>query len=126
MEHSEYTPSGDGSRNGNGATGMAAKAEEKVRELGEKAQLRIEDERERTASRIDDAASRLRDRAGTAGPLRPAGEMVAVRMEAAAGYMHRRQTKEIAGDFAEYVREHPFRSILVAAFLGYLLGRLTS
>ena len=140
MERSEYTSSGQDSHNGNGVEAIAARAEEKAREIrekarsqaqhrvheiGEKAQHRIEDQRDRVASRIEGAASRLRERADAAGPIgHTAGEKVAVRMEAAAGYLHQRQTREIAGDFAAYVRQHPLKALLGAALIGYLFGRL--
>ncbi len=126
--------------NGNGVSAIAAKAEEKARELrdtarteaehrvhdlGEKAQQRIDSERDRVASRIEDAASKLRERGDTAGTIgHVAGEKVAVRMEHAAGYLHERHTDEIAGDLASYVKQHPIQSIVAAAIAGYVFGRL--
>jgi ElaB/YqjD/DUF883 family membrane-anchored ribosome-binding protein len=141
MEQSEYTPSQEDANDGNGVAAIAAKAEEKMRELrdtarsqaehrvqelGEKAQHRIDDQRDRVAARIEETASKLRQRADAAGPIgHTAAEKVAVRMEAAAGYLHQHQTSEIAGDFTSYVRQHPFRAVIAAAVLGYLFGRLT-
>lgn len=127
-------------QNGNGAHTLAARAEEKVREItdtarleaehrvhavGEIAQQRLESERDRVAARIDDAAARLRERGDAAGPIgHAAGEQVATRMEAAAGYLHEHPTQEIASDLAAYVRQHPIQSIVAAAFAGYVFGRL--
>jgi ElaB/YqjD/DUF883 family membrane-anchored ribosome-binding protein len=124
----------------NGSQTIAARAEEKARELGEaarqeaahrahdigeRAQQRIEAQRDQVASRIEGAALRLRERGDTAGPIgHTAGEQVAGRMEAAAGYLHEHHTNEIAVDFLTYVKQHPLRSILAAAVLGYLMGRL--
>ena len=138
MEHSE-SHEGNG---GNGVQAIAAKAEEKVRELsetakleaehrvhelGEKAQHRLDAERDRVAARIEGAALRLRERGDAAGPIgHTAGEQVATRMEAAAGYLHQRHTDEIAGDFATFVKQQPVQSVVAAAVLGYLFGRLAS
>jgi ElaB/YqjD/DUF883 family membrane-anchored ribosome-binding protein len=135
MEQSE-------SSSNNGVQAIAAKAEEKVRELrenakqeaahrvhdlGEKAQQRIEDQRDRVASRLEGVALRVRERGDAAGPIgHTAGEQVATRMEATAGYLHQHRAEEIAGDVATYVKQHPLRSITLAAVLGYLFGRISS
>ena len=124
----------------NGSQTIAARAEEKARELGEaarqeaanrahdigeKAQQRIDAQRDQVASRIEGAALRLRERGNAAGPIgHTAGEQVASRMEAAAGYLHEHHTDEIAVDFMTYVKQHPMRSVLAAVAFGYLLGRL--
>ena len=126
MEYSESTSSNQGSHGGNGVHAIAARAEEKVREFGETAQHRIDAERNRVAYRIEDAAARVRERADAVGPIgHTAGETVAIRMDAAAGYLHEHRTNEIAGDLAAYVRRHPMRAVLGAAVIGYLIGRMT-
>jgi ElaB/YqjD/DUF883 family membrane-anchored ribosome-binding protein len=138
MEKSESFEPSNGSQSSNGVHTIASKAEEKVRELGEtakaehrvhergeKAQHRIEAERDHVASRLDGAALRLRERGDAAGPIgHTAGEQVATRIEAAAGYLHQRQTDEIAGDVTAYVKKHPLQSVVAAAVLGYVFGRI--
>jgi ElaB/YqjD/DUF883 family membrane-anchored ribosome-binding protein len=139
LEPTESTEAIDSTANG--VSSIAAKAEQKVRvlretarteagqrvqELGGKAQERIDLQRDRVASRIEDAATRLRERGDAAGTIgHMAGEQVATRMESAAGYLHERHTDEIAGDLAGYVKQHPIQSIVAAACLGYVFGRIS-
>ena len=139
----EYTDSSSPDGHSNGAVHtIASKAEEKVRELreaarsqaalrahelGAKAQYRLDAERDRVASRIEDAAVRLRQRGDVAGPIgHTAGEQVATRLEAAAGYLHEHPSDEIAGDVSTYVKQHPLRAVVAAAVVGYLFGRLAA
>lgn len=129
-------------RNGSTVHSIAAKAEEKVRDLSETArveagqrarrigglaQQRIDAERERVALRIEGVATTLRERGDGAGPIgHTAGEQVATRMEATAAYLQQHPTEEIAGDVTTYVKQHPFKSVVAAAVLGYLVGRIAA
>jgi ElaB/YqjD/DUF883 family membrane-anchored ribosome-binding protein len=126
---------------GNGAHSFGTRAESKVRQLsdaakqeashrvhdlGEKAQQRLETERGHVAERLEGVAMRVRQRGDVAGPIgHRAGDEFATRMEAAAGYLHQHHTDEIALDLAAYVKQHPVRSIIAAAVLGYLIGRIS-
>ena len=83
---------------------------------------RIEDSREQVAGRLEKAADELRER--TAGPAAPAIERVAKGMESTAGYLHEHETAAIAEDVSHYVKIHPMQAIALAAFVGFLLGRL--
>jgi ElaB/YqjD/DUF883 family membrane-anchored ribosome-binding protein len=124
MEYSD-SASSQGGRTGNGVTALAAKAEEKVREIGGTAQQRIDAGRDKVASGLEDAATKLREGSDTAGSMgHSAGETVAVKMEAAAGYLHEHKSNEIAGDLGSYIEGHPVQSIIAAALLGFFLGRL--
>jgi ElaB/YqjD/DUF883 family membrane-anchored ribosome-binding protein len=106
-------------------------ASEKVRHLTEKAreraQVQVEGQRERIASRVEEAASSLKQHAEDGDNLRfEAERRVAMGLESAAGYLHSHQTAAVAGDAVGYVRQHPFRSMIIAAVIGYLLGKLLS
>ncbi len=141
MESSENSEPIAAKQNGDGIHTIASKAEEMARELrdtarteaehrvhdlSEKAQQRIDAQRDRVASRIEETAGRVRDRGSAAGPIGTyAGEQVAYRLEIASDYLHDRQTTEIAGDFASYVKSHPVQSVIAAAFVGFLIGRVT-
>jgi ElaB/YqjD/DUF883 family membrane-anchored ribosome-binding protein len=104
-----------------------SQAAQRVHQLGTKAQDRIDAERDRVASRIQDAAQRVRMRGDAAGPIgHTAGDQVATRLEAAAGYLHEHPSDEIAGDVATYVKQHPLRAVVAAAVVGYLFGRLAA
>ena len=142
MEPSDESEPVHGSHNGNAIHSIAARAEQKVRVLGEsakaeagqrvhqiggRAQERIDAERARVAMRIDEAATKLRERGDSAGSIgHTAGEQIATRMEAAAGYLEHHQTEEIAVDVATYVKQHPVQSVVAAAVVGYLFGRLAA
>jgi ElaB/YqjD/DUF883 family membrane-anchored ribosome-binding protein len=106
-----------------------SQASERVHALSEKARQqageRVEVERERLATRVDAAASNLRQHAEAGDNLRYQAERrVAEGLGSAAGYLHSHQTGEVADDLASQVRAHPIRSIILAALIGYLLGKL--
>jgi ElaB/YqjD/DUF883 family membrane-anchored ribosome-binding protein len=125
MEYSDSNSSSQGSNGGNGVTALAAKAEEKVRELGGTAQQRIDVGRTKVADGIEDAAAKLRESADAAGSIgHTAGETVAVRMEATADYLHEHDTNAIADDMSAYIKAHPMQSIIVAVVVGYFLRHL--
>ena len=87
------------------------------------ARVRLEDGREEVAGRLERMADQLRERtAGNAGS--PAIERVAKSMESTAGYLHEHEAAAIAGDVSSYVKLHPTTAMVLAAFLGFLLGRL--
>jgi ElaB/YqjD/DUF883 family membrane-anchored ribosome-binding protein len=131
----------NGTTNGNG---LKDRASEKVREIGgaargqaeqrvkeltgkarERAQEQVEAQRERIASRVEGAASGLLQHAEEGENLRYEAERrVAHGLESAAGYLHSHQTTEVAGDVGTYVREHPVRSLIMAAIIGYLLAKI--
>jgi ElaB/YqjD/DUF883 family membrane-anchored ribosome-binding protein len=126
--------------------GLKLKASEKVREIRaaaqgqagervrhltgkarERAQEQVEGQRERIASRVEGAATSLKQHAEEGDNLRfEAERRVALGLESAAGYLHSHQTTEVAGDAVGYVRQHPMRSVIIAAIIGYLLGKLLS
>jgi ElaB/YqjD/DUF883 family membrane-anchored ribosome-binding protein len=137
----------DGESNENGhsnGNGLKERASEKVREIGgaargqaeqrvkelttkarERAQEQVEGQRERIASRVEDAASGLKHHAEVGDNLRYETERrVAHGLESAAGYLKTHQTNEVAGDVGSYVKQHPVRSLIIAAIIGYLMGKI--
>jgi len=148
MENTQEDAHIDENENGNDGNGNAlkAKATEKVREIKEaargqasekvrqitdkareRASEQVEGQRERIASRVDQAASSLMHHAESGENLRYEAERrVAHGLESAAGYLHSHQANEVAGDVNGYVHQHPLRSIVIAAVIGFLLGKLLS
>jgi ElaB/YqjD/DUF883 family membrane-anchored ribosome-binding protein len=113
---------------GEAARGQAGR---KVRNLTDKARERaqhqVEGQRERIASRVEEAASGLLHHAEDGENLRYEAERrVAHGLEAVGGYLHSHQTTEVAGDVTGFVRQHPVRSLIIAAIIGYLMGKLLS
>ena len=87
------------------------------------ARVRLKDGREEVAGRLERAADGLRERtAGKAGG--PVIERAAKSMESTAGYLHEHEAAAIAGDVSSYVKLHPTAAIVLAALMGFLLGRL--
>ena len=87
------------------------------------AKVRLEDGREEVAGRLERVADGLRERsAGNAGG--PAIERVAKSMESTAGYLHEHKTAAIADDLSSYAKLHPTSTVIIAALIGFLLGRL--
>lgn len=142
MENTEDTYAEEqGNGNGNGLKGRAS---DKVREISEvargqagervrgltakareRAQQQAEGQRERIATRFEGAASELLHHAEEGDTLRfQAERRLGHGLESAAGYLHSHHTDEVAGDVMTYVRQHPFRSMVMAAIIGYLLGKL--
>jgi len=135
-----------GTQETNNGGGLKTKATEKVREISEaargqagervrnltgkareRAQETVEERRERLASRVEEAASGLLQHAEEGENLRYEAERrVAHGLESAAGYLHSHQTAEVAGDVGVYVRQHPVRSMIMAAVIGYLLAKILS
>lgn len=108
---------------------LSEKARERAQQQAEKArelaQEQVEGQRERIASRVEEAASGLKQHAEEGDNLRfEAERRVAHGLEAAAGYLHSHQTTEVAGEMGTYVRQHPVRSLIMAAIIGYLLGKI--
>ena len=99
-------------------------ASARAQELGGIAQGRIEDQREWVAMRIGEAATMIRERGQNAGPLGAAGVQIAERMDVVAVYLQENQSSEIAGDMQTQIQARPLRAVLIAAIVGFLLGRL--
>ena len=136
-EEAEYGTDGNGLKARAGgkvreiSEAARSQAAERARKLAEtareRAQQQVEGQRERIASRVEEAASGLLHHAEDGDNLRfEAERRVAHGLESAAGYLHSHPTNEVAGDVAGYVRQHPVRSLILAAVIGYLLGKLLS
>ena len=87
------------------------------------ARVRLKDGREEFAGRLERAADELRERTdGRAGGL--AIERVAKSMVSTAGYLREHEAAAIAGDVSSYVKLHSTAAMVLAALVGFLLGRL--
>jgi ElaB/YqjD/DUF883 family membrane-anchored ribosome-binding protein len=107
----------------------AAQVRGQVSGLARAAVDRIDANRSTTADRLETAASTLRDKAASL----PGGEKVtevahatADRLNATADYVRARDINTMSRDVVTLVKNNPGPSLMVAAALGFLLGRATT
>ena len=116
-------PSGSADGDEEKATPMNEQFQTETNEHGSGPRVRLKDGREEVAGRLERAADGLRERtAGKAGG--PVIERAAKSMESTAGYLHEHEAAAIAGDVSSYVKLHPTAATVLAALMGFLLGRL--
>jgi ElaB/YqjD/DUF883 family membrane-anchored ribosome-binding protein len=104
----------------------AGQVKDKLSDLGRTAVDTIDENRSAAASGLDKAASALHD---TAGSL-PGGEKVshmahaaADRLSSTAGYVRAHDVNRMMADVETLVKNSPGPSLLVAAAIGFLVGR---
>jgi ElaB/YqjD/DUF883 family membrane-anchored ribosome-binding protein len=108
-------------------TEKAGKAKEKVAEVARKAADKLDEQRDPAADKLESAASTLHEKADGL----PGGEKVANmahatadKMQATAGYVREHDVSAMMDDVEGLVRRHPGQSLLAAAAVGFLVGRL--
>jgi len=107
----------------------AAKVKDKVSDIGQTAADKIDENRDAAANGLDKAATSLHDKAETL----PGGEKVtnlahatADKLSTTANYIRDHDVKRMMGDVETVVKNNPGRSVLVAAAIGFLVGRAFS
>jgi ElaB/YqjD/DUF883 family membrane-anchored ribosome-binding protein len=110
----------------NKVSDTVGKAKEKAEEYGKAVQNKIDETRAPAADSLQSAASKLHE---TAEGL-PGGEKVtslahatADKIQATAEYVRDHDVKAMMTDVEHVVRRHPGQSLLIAAAVGFLLGR---
>jgi ElaB/YqjD/DUF883 family membrane-anchored ribosome-binding protein len=105
---------------------VAAAAKQKAYEAGRQATDQVDAKRGPTADALENAASTVHK---TAESL-PGGETVrsmahstAEKLESTAGYIREHDVKAMFSDVENVVRRNPGPSLLIAAALGFLIGR---
>ena len=107
-------------------TDAAASARQRVSEAGRQATERIDEKRAPAADALQSAASTLHERAEDL----PGGETVrtvahsaADKLESTAGYIREHDVKAMVSDVEDIVKRNPGPSLLIAAAIGFLIGR---
>ena len=117
-------------------------AGEKLADVGSSVRERAGTAKDKLADALDSGAEKLRERsnAGAGGTLAGAtadgstaiqadskiaqvSDKVAGGMEATAGWLRDADVESIKSGLEQQVKEHPGRTLLIAAGLGYLIGR---
>lgn len=104
----------------------AATARQKVSDAGRQATDKIDEKRGPTADALENAASTLHQKAEDL----PGGETVrsvahsaAERLESTAGYIREHDVRAMLSDVEDMVKRNPGPSLLIAAAIGFLIGR---
>ena len=110
-------------------TDTAEQVKDKVAVLGRTVADKVDESRGAAASGLQKAASALHEKAESL----PGGEKVsnmahaaAERMSSTADYVREHDVDRMMKDVETLVRNNPGRSLLAAAFIGFLLGRTLS
>lgn len=104
----------------------AAAAKQKVSDAGRQATEKIDEKRGPAADTLESAASNLHEKAEDL----PGGEAVrnmahstAEKLESTAGYIREHDMRAMMSDVEQIVKRNPGPSLLIAAALGFLIGR---
>lgn len=107
-------------------TDTAKKTKDKVSDFGRQATEQVDAQRGPAAETLAGAASTLHEKAESL----PGGETVrsvahstADKLESTAGYIREHDVKAMMSDIEDVVRRNPGPSLLVAATIGFLVGR---
>ncbi|MPZ48465.1 MAG: hypothetical protein GEU75_03990 [Dehalococcoidia bacterium] len=119
-----------GATNRNARTGLLAAAGEKVsgygRQVGEQALERLDARREKVAETIEHAAKEMRETAATRdGVGRYFRERTAAGVASTGFFLHEHSVGELSS-IGQGVRQHQLLAIIIALFVGYLIGRAFS
>ena len=104
-------------------TDTAKTVKDKTEELGRTAISKIEENRMSTAGALHSAASSLHDNAAKLPNVPDMAHSAAEKVDAVASYMDAHDTKQMMADVESVVKRNPGPSLLVAAAVGFLLGR---
>jgi ElaB/YqjD/DUF883 family membrane-anchored ribosome-binding protein len=104
----------------------ASAAKQQVSEAGTQAVDRIDEQRGPTAEALETAAMKIHEKAEDL----PGGETVksaahsaAERLQSTAGYIREHDVRAMLSDVEDVVRRNPGPSLLIAAAIGFLIGR---
>jgi ElaB/YqjD/DUF883 family membrane-anchored ribosome-binding protein len=123
------SPSDGPSTLGDKISETAAQVKEKASDLGQMAADKIDNNRDAAATGLDKAASTLHDKAESL----PGGEKVtslahatADKLSSTADYVRTHDVNRMMGDVETLVKNNPGPALLVAAAIGFLVGRAFS
>ena len=104
----------------------ATTAKQRVSDAGRQATDKIDEKRAPAADALESAASTIHQRAEDL----PCGETVkgvahsaAAKLESTAGYIREHDVRAMVSDMENVVRRNPGPSLLIAATVGFLIGR---
>ena len=106
------------------ASQAAKEAQESAEDLMASTRGRADQISSAAGETLQSAAKTVRRYAPREGRLASAGTAVADRLEGAGQYLEEGNIAAIAGDLADVIRRHPVQSLLIAASVGFFIGRM--
>lgn len=107
-------------------TDAASTAKQKVSDAGRQASDKIDEKRGPAADALESAASTIHEKAESL----PGGETVksvahsaADKLQSTAGYIRETDVRAMLSDVEDLVKRNPGPSLLIAAAIGFLIGR---
>jgi ElaB/YqjD/DUF883 family membrane-anchored ribosome-binding protein len=106
------------------ASDMANRAKGKVQEWGDTAAAKIDEQRDTTAGALESAAGKMHDAADAgAEKISSVVHSAAEGVQSTATYLREHDTRQMMADLEDIVRKRPGQSLLIAAAVGFLVGR---
>lgn len=107
-------------------TEAATTAKEKVSDAGRQAVGKVDEKRGPAADALDSAASSLHEKAEDlpgGDTVRSVAHSAAEKLESTAGYIREHDVRAMLSDVEDVVKRNPGPSLLIAAAIGFLVGR---
>jgi ElaB/YqjD/DUF883 family membrane-anchored ribosome-binding protein len=104
----------------------ASTAKQKVSEAGIQARDKIDEKRGPTADALENAASTLHDKAEDlpgGATVKSVAHSAAEKLESTAGYIREHDIRGMLSDVEDIVKRNPGPSLLIAAAMGFFIGR---
>jgi ElaB/YqjD/DUF883 family membrane-anchored ribosome-binding protein len=101
-------------------SGAASQLKDSVADAGRAASEKIDEKRRAAASGLDTAASVLHEKGDSVANV---AHTAADKLSSTAEYLRRFDAKSLISDLQGLVRDKPGQSLLVAAAIGFLVGR---
>jgi ElaB/YqjD/DUF883 family membrane-anchored ribosome-binding protein len=106
------------------ASEMVDRAKGKVQEWGDTATSKIDEQRVTAAGALETTAGKMHDAADTgAEKISSAVHSAAEGVQSTATYLREHDTSQMLSDLGNVVRSRPAQSLLIAAAIGFLVGR---
>jgi ElaB/YqjD/DUF883 family membrane-anchored ribosome-binding protein len=103
---------------------MTEKAANAASQAGRSAINKIDEKRENAAGKLDSAASKMHQMADAGGQrVSSTVHSAAQGLESTAEYLRQHDTKRVISDLGNLVKSYPGQSLLIAAGVGFLMGR---
>jgi ElaB/YqjD/DUF883 family membrane-anchored ribosome-binding protein len=107
-------------------TDAATAAKQKLSDVGRQATDKIDEKREPAADALQSTASSIHEKAEDlpgGESLKSVAHSAAEKLESTAGYIRAHDVKAMLSDTEEIVKRNPGPSLLIAATIGFLIGR---
>jgi len=104
--------------------GMTEKATSAASQAGRTALNKIDEQRENAAGKLESTASKMHQMADAGGQrVSNTVHSAAQGLESTADYLRQHDTRRVMSDMGNLVKTYPGQSLLVAAAVGFLMGR---